>query len=235
MKTKILLLAAGILLATLPARAQTFSFVMQTDTIVCGNPGDVIYVYANVTNTTATSQSLDMIRVENNIPANWETTICIDVCYQPWVDSAQVSFGANETKIFIFHFYTDISAPDSGNARVIFRTVSNPAEVISQRLYGKTNCVLGVGDIANSDLKLSLYPNPASSFSAITFSLPYPDVVTVSIYDLAGKRIADVGSSQKSAGSHSVPFDAGALAPSTYLLKLQTTRFSQTRKIILTK
>jgi len=235
MKTKFILLAAGILLATLPARAQTFSFVMQTDTVVCGNPGDAIYVYANVTNTTATSQSLDIIRVENNLPVNWETALCMSVCYAPTTDSVRENFIANETKIFILHFYTDISVPDSGNARVIFRTVSNPTEVISQRLYGKTNCVLGVGDIASSDLKLSLHPNPASSFTAITFTLPYPDVITVSIYDVAGKHIADVGSSQKSAGSHSVPFDATALAPGTYFLKLQTTRFIQTKKIIITK
>jgi len=236
MKAKFILLAAGILLATLPARAQTFSFVMQTDTVACRNPGDEIFVYANITNTTTSSQSLDMIRVENNIPANWETSICIDVCYAPIVDSALTNFSANETKIFIFHFYTDIGAPDIGNALVIFRTIGNPSEVISQRLYGKTNCDLALGDIvASSDLKFSSYPNPASTSATITFILPYPDEITISIYNMAGEHITNLVRGHKSSGLHSISFDATVLAPGTYFLKLQTPRFTQPQKIVITK
>ena len=215
------------------AVAQTFTLTMTSDTIACGNPGDQIYVYGDITNTTASLQSLDIIRVENNIPVNWQTALCIDVCYTPTVDSVQVTFNANETKTFIFHFYTGVSA-DSGNALVKLKNVANPTETILQRFYGNTNCITGIVDNEPANrFNLTTYPNPVSVFTNIQFTILQTEDVTLTVYDITGKQIATLMNERKTAGTHSVLFDTQSLPAGTYFYQFRTSEFVQTNKMEL--
>lgn len=57
--------------------------------------------------------------------------------------------------------------------------------------------------VAASSLTLSAGPNPTSTGSTIRFSLPSDGNVSIRIYDIAGRELADLGTGPMSAGQHS--------------------------------
>ncbi len=67
------------------------------------------------------------------------------------------------------------------------------------------------------------YPNPFNPSTTIRFELPGNDVVRLEVFDLLGRSVATlVDSQQYTAGSHSVVFDADALASGVYIYRLHT-------------
>jgi hypothetical protein len=69
---------------------------------------------------------------------------------------------------------------------------------------------------------LAHYPNPASGQTNISFVLPTAGDVTITITDAVGREVATVITSHVSAGTHTVPFNASALAEGTYNYTLRT-------------
>ncbi len=68
------------------------------------------------------------------------------------------------------------------------------------------------------------FPNPFRSTTQITFTLDAPGRVTLSVYDVQGRRVAQVlDGAERSAGRHVVPFDASGLASGSYLYRLEVT------------
>lgn len=80
------------------------------------------------------------------------------------------------------------------------------------------------------------YPNPFNPSTNIEFRLGAASPVTIRIYDILGREVATVLDDQNfNSGSHTVRFDASALASGIYLYKLEAGAFSQTRKMTLIK
>lgn len=79
------------------------------------------------------------------------------------------------------------------------------------------------------------YPNPFNPTTRIRFYLPVQSDLTLSIYNAAGQRVAEIASGRFDAGSHSIAFDGSGLSSGVYLLQLQTPYQSATRKITLIK
>lgn len=83
------------------------------------------------------------------------------------------------------------------------------------------------------------YPNPFNPSTVIGFELPFDANVTVKIYDIAGKEVASLVSAYKTAGNHSVNFNASNLSSGVYFYKLSVSgsqgEFSKVMKMILTK
>jgi hypothetical protein len=64
------------------------------------------------------------------------------------------------------------------------------------------------------------YPNPFNSMTSIRFDLPRDARVELSVFDVLGRRIATPMSDTKTAGTHSVAFDASGLASGVYFYRL---------------
>jgi hypothetical protein len=79
------------------------------------------------------------------------------------------------------------------------------------------------------------YPNPFNPTTTIAYSLAKASEVTLSVYDLLGRRVAALFNGNQSAGKHSVLFDGSGLASGFYLYQLQAGVFLQTRKLLLLK
>ena len=228
-------LVIGFLLNWHPLGAQTFTLTMVSDTIACGMPGDAIYVYGELTNTTASPQIMDIIRAENNVPPDWETALCMDVCYVPSVDSFQASFSANESKTFIFHFYTDTIA-GNGNGLVQFKNVADPTETMAQRFYGKTDCIVGFSENEPAKLlALGNDPNPVFSSTTIHFSLAQAGEISLSVHDMAGRLVEMLVNESKGAGTHRVLFDTKNLPTGTYFILARTSHSSRVGKFQVVK
>ncbi len=79
------------------------------------------------------------------------------------------------------------------------------------------------------------YPNPFNPTTVIEFVLPTADNVSLKIYDVLGREVATLLNERRNAGVHRVSFNATNLSSGTYFYRLQSGKFTQTRKMILVK
>jgi hypothetical protein len=101
---------------------------------------------------------------------------------------------------------------------------------------------VGLGDAVEDDVilhptsfSLSIYPNPFNASTSLTFSLPQPEHVTLSITDVTGRRVAALVNGHFPAGEHRVMFNAEDLPSGIYFAHLQTSINSRTQKLVLLK
>ena len=79
------------------------------------------------------------------------------------------------------------------------------------------------------------YPNPFNPSTVIRYQLPEAAQVSLEVFDMAGRKVADLVNGQVSAGSHSVNFDASQLSSGVYMYRLQTGSTTLTRKLTVVK
>lgn len=77
------------------------------------------------------------------------------------------------------------------------------------------------------------YPNPFNPTTTINFELAQAGVVTLKVYDLRGREVAILVQAEKSAGPHSITFDASKLASGVYVYRIESGTFQLSRKLIL--
>ncbi|MFQ5510786.1 MAG: T9SS type A sorting domain-containing protein [Candidatus Krumholzibacteriia bacterium] len=79
---------------------------------------------------------------------------------------------------------------------------------------------------------LSLHPNPTSARATLAFSLDAPEPVTITVYDVAGRRVATLLQNEtRPAGPGTVQFDSRTVAAGVYFVKMQTPTKSLSRKV----
>jgi len=79
------------------------------------------------------------------------------------------------------------------------------------------------------------YPNPFNPTTTITFSIPEAGLVSLKIFDILGKEVANILNEEKSAGVYSVEFDAAKLTSGTYFYRISSGNFTQSKKMTLIK
>jgi 1,4-alpha-glucan branching enzyme len=82
------------------------------------------------------------------------------------------------------------------------------------------------------------YPNPFNPMTSISFSLPADQLVSLTIYDLRGRKVSVLADSRYLTGEHVISWDGrdsfGQMLPSgVYFYRLWTEGFSKTKKMIL--
>ena len=82
---------------------------------------------------------------------------------------------------------------------------------------------------------MNCYPNPFNPATAISFDLPEYGDVTLSIYDLQGKKIATLVDMPMSKGSYQVNWNASAYASGVYIAKLTVGSDRVIQKLTLLK
>lgn len=79
------------------------------------------------------------------------------------------------------------------------------------------------------------YPNPFNPITNIEFSVPKSGSVKLTVFDISGREIAKLVDGNLSIGTYKVDFDAATLASGLYFYKLETEKFTETKKMILVK
>ncbi len=77
------------------------------------------------------------------------------------------------------------------------------------------------------------FPNPFNPNTTITFTLPQSCQVTLKVYSVTGAEVATLIEGDFPAGMHSADWNAGENATGVYFYKLQTSGFTETRKMLL--
>ena len=79
------------------------------------------------------------------------------------------------------------------------------------------------------------YPNPFNPTTRITYQLKSAVTVHLTVYDIIGRRVADLVDERQNAGLHAVTFNALNLASGLYFYRLQAGSFVAVKKMILLK
>ncbi len=86
-----------------------------------------------------------------------------------------------------------------------------------------------------SSFTLSAFPNPFNPSTTITFDLPQTQPVTLTVFDLLGRKVAALLNGPQTAGTHTVRFDGAALPSGLYFARLASGQFTASQKLLLLK
>ena len=86
----------------------------------------------------------------------------------------------------------------------------------------------------------SAYPNPFNPSTTISYELPIPTDVALTIYNISGRTVATLANTHQSAGTYSIKWygtdDSGRqVSTGIYFYRIDVNGFSQTRKMVLLK
>ena len=97
---------------------------------------------------------------------------------------------------------------------------------------------VGVNDKPATVNQFSLeqnYPNPFNPTTKINYSIARPGLVSVRVYDILGRQVAQLVNRNQSEGSYSVDFNAANLSSGVYIYQIQSGSFTATKKMMLLK
>ncbi|MCF7809629.1 T9SS type A sorting domain-containing protein [bacterium] len=186
-------------------------------------------------------QDFDGARVELNTGNGWRL-IEPDDGYNG-IAVANGSFEGGRCWNGTFNWRDDIFviSERSGSIRLRFRFVSDNG-IEDQGWFINALNITGSPFIVSETEKLpeitqliSLYPNPFNSFLHLKYSLADPSEVTITLFDLTGRKVAEVFENKLDAGIHEVVFQAINLPAGIYLLNFKTKEGIIQKKISLIK
>jgi len=82
---------------------------------------------------------------------------------------------------------------------------------------------------------LQIYPNPFNPRTAISYQLSASGFVSLSVYDVSGREVAELVNGWREAGVHEVTFDGTELSSGVYVYRLKTSEFQAAGKMVLMK
>jgi hypothetical protein len=173
----------------------------------------------------------------NNIETN--DSIRFDWAYAPrtgFTDRLQVKVSTNGGNTFPYTIF-DKSGTLLGTApaQATAFTPTSPSQwnTFKARL---SDVLVSINNNEEIPLKYNLsqnYPNPFNPSTRINYSVVEKGIVTITIYDLLGRKVAGLVNDVKSPGNYEVIFDASKLASGMYIYKMETEKFSASRKMVL--
>lgn len=106
-----------------------------------------------------------------------------------------------------------------------------------QIMFEADEIKIGITGIRNFKVEQNT-PNPFNPTTNITYELFDASPVKLKVFDLIGKEVATLVDANQTKGTYTVTFDASKysnLTSGIYFYKLETDRYSEVKKMILTK
>jgi hypothetical protein len=79
------------------------------------------------------------------------------------------------------------------------------------------------------------YPNPSSGQATLEYALPEQSEVTITVYDVLGRRVATLVDGAEQAGRHQAGLDANRVPSGTYFVRMRVEGFQQTRRLTVVR
>ena len=102
------------------------------------------------------------------------------------------------------------------------------------------NATASIQELPSSFYLHNNYPNPFNPVTTLRYDLPEDAVVNITIYDMLGRVVSNLVSSQQNAGYKSIQWNATnnagqPVSAGLYLYTIQAGKFRQTKKMVLLK
>jgi hypothetical protein len=82
---------------------------------------------------------------------------------------------------------------------------------------------------------MDVYPNPFNPNASIKINLPKNDIVTVSVYNMLGEKVAELFSRYLNKGNHTIQFNGTKFSSGIYILNVSTGEMTYTHRVTLLK
>ncbi len=116
--------------------------------------------------------------------------------------------------------------------------ISSLTQNHKQNLIAVKDKVSSINDNEQVILEYSLsqnYPNPFNPTTKIDYSIKEGGHVTLKVYDILGRVVAELVNENKPAGNYTVEFNAANLPSGVYIYKLTAGKFTAAKKLMLMK
>ena len=97
-------------------------------------------------------------------------------------------------------------------------------------LFGTTG--IDEPDEINKSVLFDCFPNPASDIVTVSFYLNHSGIVKLCLYDIRGKKIADLLNEFRYSGKSTILHNVVSLPAGQYIFTLETNEFRQSGKFI---
>ncbi len=114
-------------------------------------------------------------------------------------------------------------------------TTSDHLPVLSRFSFAGPTAFIPEPELPTSVRLTRPYPNPFSATTHIAYELDRPGPVRLVVFDVLGRAVATLDEGYRPAGTHRAVFDASALPPGLYLLRLRTERASVSTPLVHTR
>ena len=141
-----------------------------------------------------------------------------------------------------------VSGFDTAEVEVVFHPIQLGEHTTVLTLYtqsGEETVMLtgtAVADFVDYDSEVPLswnlqplWPNPFNAQLTVTFSIPREDFVSLTVWNLLGRKVAALLEERRSPGEYNVVWDAEGCASGLYLIRLSSSQGEFVRKALLLK
>jgi hypothetical protein len=103
---------------------------------------------------------------------------------------------------------------------VVVKSGVNCSSTATNTITNSKTAMLAEETTASSLVSVSAYPNPLRDRTSIVYTLPAPMHINLAVYDLMGKKIAQLQDGIQNAGLHTVKYNASNKADGVYIYTL---------------
>ena len=221
--------------------AQTFTATVP-DTIKTDTLNSEIIFNVAITNISNSPLSVCMVRKSNILPENWQSSLCFDFCFAPFIDSIATTAGFSSTPLAVgekrtisLHVFPAV-VQGTANVKLFIGNINIPSDIKTFNFTANTN-VTSIHDIAEKDgfYLAQNYPNPFNPSTVINYSVARAGQVTLKLYNIIGKEIESLINEFKEPGNYYFEFNGKDLTSGVYLYRFQSGNFVSVKKMILIK
>jgi hypothetical protein len=135
-----------------------FDMAFTSNDTIHGDAGTTLYGSALLWAEGPDDVLVRMVKMNTDLPSDWSSSLCADICYLPHIDTALVTLTPGDTLHFYYYFYTGASA-DTGYARIGFRNENDVDNRFDRRFWGIAQAPNAVPGTLGVPV-LKGYPNP---------------------------------------------------------------------------
>lgn len=128
---------------------------------VYGPGGTTLTVHMTLWNPTNEDVLVRVVKLQKDLPSGWGTSLCLDVCYLPDVDTAIVPIVAGDTMPFYYYFYTT-PGDAIGYTRIGLRNEHDQSNAFIRQVWGVSQGAVGIDPAASVEPVPAPYPNPSA-------------------------------------------------------------------------
>ncbi|GJM43797.1 MAG: hypothetical protein DHS20C21_06390 [Gemmatimonadota bacterium] len=197
------------------------------------------YYYMYLTNTGGQNDTY-RLKILNLTQPVWFPQVCLrSICFP---DSTDLPFDAAESDtigVQVVPFDNGVGEWD-----FVVESLGDPGltDTFHMVLYAGT-AATAVGEPGSPRAGLELKqnaPNPLRDQTSISFALPVADQVSLGVFDVAGRQVADLAGGTLARGKHTVAWDGRgasgrALPNGVYFYRLQTSSGNLTKQLTLVR
>ncbi len=235
--------------------AQTFMFTADTLTRT-GLPGELIVLDGTIKNMRAQPLQVRVLRMQNNLPQGWSTSLCsADLCYPPNVDAYTIpdtvsgvpALAPHDSTAFHLNFNTAPVTPGRASVPVRVENLQSPNEFVVLTFTASTDPSLVPAEPSSGPRAFHLYANHPNPFTHAQRTLIAFDIggtrsasTQIQISNLLGQEVATLLRRQLAPGRYEVFWEGRdrfgkSAPPGIYFYTLEAATYRATRKLVLVR